>query len=350
MKKKTICTMIVTLMLTSLPVSMLAGCGGSNDAPENAESVITFDASEPEDAGESDDAVSPVEAAEEAAEVTTETAGSTQSTRKDGERFEGVIMLEGTEETVKYEHAVNNAMGFEIDYEYESLKRNSEPDKERFVSIYDDPENPVNYLEVTSSSENADTAAKAVEDELSKDYDIDKEQLSLDHAGSCIRIDASAAKGGGTADKMQTVFIIPSGSGSIIARSHYNIESAEGFGRSFDYMVNTLSVIGGTGDNKISDGKISDEQALSAIKNYCLKNNPDLESVMNSQDAPVYWDISSSDDKEIVVLFRSYTGALVRYYIDRGSGATYVTEYVEGITPEEERTDESFNVRDYLSE
>lgn len=36
--------------------------------------------------------------------------------------------------------------------------------------------------------------------------------------------------------------------------------------------------------------------------------------------------------------------AQIRYYINPTTGETYVTEYAEGITPEEE----SLNVRDYL--
>ena len=95
---------------------------------------------------------------------------------------------------------------------------------------------------------------------------------------------------------------------------------------------------------------ITDDQAIAAIKNYCHINNPDLVDIEKAGEYPVYWEIASSDDKQIVVLYRSYTGALVRYYIDPSSGDTYVTEFVSGITPEEERTDESFNVKDYISE
>ena len=58
--------------------------------------------------------------------------------------------------------------------------------------------------------------------------------------------------------------------------------------------------------------------------------------------------MSSSDDQEIVVLFRSYTGALIRFYIDPVSGETYVTEFVPGITPQEQRTEETLNIREYL--
>lgn len=94
---------------------------------------------------------------------------------------------------------------------------------------------------------------------------------------------------------------------------------------------------------------LSDEQALSAIRNYCFMTNPSLADIVKAEEYPVYWEIERSDEQEAVVLFRSYTGALKRFYIDRSTGEAYVTEYVPGITPEEQRTDETPNVRDYLS-
>ena len=57
--------------------------------------------------------------------------------------------------------------------------------------------------------------------------------------------------------------------------------------------------------------------------------------------------MESSDADQIVVMFRSYREAQVRYYIDPVSGDTDVTEFVEGITDEEQPTDESFNINDY---
>lgn len=98
-----------------------------------------------------------------------------------------------------------------------------------------------------------------------------------------------------------------------------------------------------------SAGEYLDEQVLDAIRNYCIVANPTLQDIVSADEYLTYWQIASSDENEIVVLFRSYTGAEVRYYTDRATGDTYVTEYVEGITPEEERTDEFFNVRDYLT-
>ena len=94
----------------------------------------------------------------------------------------------------------------------------------------------------------------------------------------------------------------------------------------------------------------TDEKALSAIKNYCITNNPELEDMVKSGDYTIYWEIESSTDNQVVVLFRSYTGAELRYFIDSVSGDTYVTEFVKGITDGEQRTEETFNAWDYVDE
>ncbi len=92
---------------------------------------------------------------------------------------------------------------------------------------------------------------------------------------------------------------------------------------------------------------ITDEEALNSIKNYCYENYPDVKEYEESGECEVGWNIESSDEKQIVVAFRSYTAAIVRFYIDSATGETYITEYVDGITPEEEPTGETFNIQDY---
>ena len=164
--------------------------------------------------------------------------------RQDGERFEAVIMLEGMEETVQYEHIRNDVLGFEIDYDYEQFERISEPDRELFVSRYDIPEDPQNYFEVTRSAGDTETVSASVGDALSKDYDIIVESFELDNVGSCIRIDASEARGGGgTPDLLQTIYIIPAAEGCLVATAHYTFESAEGFGARISNIMNTLAVL-----------------------------------------------------------------------------------------------------------
>lgn len=128
-----------------------------------------------------------------------------------------------------------------------------------------------------------------------------------------------------------------------------NIQIVKRFAAVFITSVTVFILSGCSGKNKaVIMEKLSEEQALSAVKNYCCTINPDLENILKEGEYPVYWEIVSSDEQEIVVLFRSYTGALCRYYIDRVKGDTYVTEYVPEITSEEQRTDEKFNIRDYF--
>ena len=89
---------------------------------------------------------------------------------------------------------------------------------------------------------------------------------------------------------------------------------------------------------------ITDEMALDAIMNRCCLENPDFASL-----GADHWVIVSSTDSQVVILFTSYTGAEIRYYIDRATGDTTVTELVPGIIYEEQATDETFNVRDHLT-
>ena len=93
---------------------------------------------------------------------------------------------------------------------------------------------------------------------------------------------------------------------------------------------------------------VTDEDALKAIQNLCFEENPNLKDTIEEGDYPVYWTVESSDDTQIVVLYRAYTGAQIRYYIDRESGDTQVTEFVPGITDAEEKTEQTFNIKDYL--
>lgn len=57
--------------------------------------------------------------------------------------------------------------------------------------------------------------------------------------------------------------------------------------------------------------------------------------------------MSQKHDKRNVPNGMSYTAAQIRYYIDRNTGDTYVTEFVPGMTDGEGKTDEQFNVKDY---
>ena len=321
--KKSGAAVAAALASVFLLTAALSGCGGT-DAPAPA--------AQPSPAAVP---VSPAEPAE---------APGAENQRQDGERFETVITLEGMEETVRYEHVRNEAVGIEMDYDYESFVRRSGPGRERFVSVYDMSEDPVNYLEITTCAEDAESVAAAVRSALSAEYDLLESTRELERAGSCLRIEASEIKGTGTMpDQIRVVYIIPAGDGCRVASAHYAIEAAEGFGRRFSYLLNTLAVI-----NRQGEARMTDLQALCAVRKCCYAADPGLESIVSAGEYPVYWDVASVTDSEIVILFRSYTGAQIRYYIDPFSGETYVTEYVPGITAGEERTEEILNMRVYF--
>ena len=273
------------------------------------------------------------------------TRPQTEPVRQDGERFEGVIILEGMEETVRYEHVRNDALGFELDYDYENFVRRSEADREIFVSCWDDPEKPENYLELRYNPQDAGTVAANICAFLSGEYEVRRDDaFEIEQLGSCIRIDADEVKGGGyMPDQLQTVYVIPAGDGCRIAWERTYIVESEGFGRRFGYMMQTLSLLPVQGEKKLTD-----EQAAAAVRNCCIIQNPALAEIVENGEYPSYWEVQSSDGNEIVVLFRSYTGAQIRYYIDPVSGETTVTELVPGVTDEEQRTGESLNAWDYL--
>ncbi|MBO6011791.1 MAG: hypothetical protein J6P71_08365, partial [Oscillospiraceae bacterium] len=71
----------------------------------------------------------------------------------------------------------------------------------------------------------------------------------------------------------------------------------------------------------------------------------DLESIEKAGEYPVFWEPELESADEIVVLFRSYTGAQQRFHIDPVSGETYVTELGPG-ADKEIRSDETLNVWD----
>ena len=213
-----------------LMLMMLSGCGKRNTAPAPAEPAVNNEPAsmiEPAESSEADILIG----------------------RQNGERFEDVIILEGMEETVRYEHVRNGMIGFEMDYDYESFVRRSDANRECFISIYDNADKPENYLEVTAYTENADAVAVFFTDTLSQTYELLKGARTLDRAGDCIWIEASELKGSNRmADQLQVVYIIPASDGCRVAVEHFSVESAEGFGRRFNYMLNTLSVIDRTGN------------------------------------------------------------------------------------------------------
>ena len=89
---------------------------------------------------------------------------------------------------------------------------------------------------------------------------------------------------------------------------------------------------------------ITEEMAYEGVNNYChkeydwsvAKDNPDIMFVQMSEET----------DSAYQVVFRSYTGAFVHFYVDKTSGTTKMVEKVPSLNVEEEAG--TINLFDYL--
>jgi len=89
---------------------------------------------------------------------------------------------------------------------------------------------------------------------------------------------------------------------------------------------------------------ITEEMAFEGVSNYCHKeydwsaaeDNPDL----------MYVTMGDETDSTYQVVFRSYTGAFVHFYVDKTSGTTRMVEKVPSLNVEEEAG--TINVLDFL--
>ena len=95
----------------------------------------------------------------------------------------------------------------------------------------------------------------------------------------------------------------------------------------------------------VSNDTLTKEQAFQGVNNYChqeydwspAENNPDLMNVS----------MGAETATEVQVIFRSYTGSYIYFYVDKASGSTRMTEYVPSLNLEEPYG--SFNIYDYQS-
>ena len=107
-------------------------------------------------------------------------------------------------------------------------------------------------------------------------------------------------------------------------------------------------------NNKVNDTQSTDLQtedtlrtitmAFEGVNNYChkeydwgvAKDNPDI----------MYVQIGEETDSAYQVVFRSYTGAFVHFYVNKISGTTKMVEKVPSLNVEEEAG--TINLFDYL--
>ena len=89
---------------------------------------------------------------------------------------------------------------------------------------------------------------------------------------------------------------------------------------------------------------ITAEKALEGVNNYCHQNYD--WSAAEGNPEMMYVAMGEETEAEYQVIFRSYTGAFVYFYVDKKSGATRMEEYVPGLEIRNEAG--TINIKEYL--
>lgn len=114
----------------------------------------------------------------------------------------------------------------------------------------------------------------------------------------------------------------------------------------FVFVVLFLCSCHNSKTNSTQSSTITAEMAYEGISNYChseydwsiAEDNP---SIMNIE-------MGEETESEYQIVFRSYTGALVYFYVDKASGSTKLVDYVPTLNIESEAG--TINLFDYLEE
>ena len=114
----------------------------------------------------------------------------------------------------------------------------------------------------------------------------------------------------------------------------------------FVFVVLFLCSCHNSKTNLTQSSTITAEMAYEGISNYChseydwsiAEDNP---SIMNIE-------MGEETESEYQIVFRSYTGALVYFYVDKASGSTKLVDYVPTLNIESEAG--TINLFDYLEE
>ena len=109
-------------------------------------------------------------------------------------------------------------------------------------------------------------------------------------------------------------------------------------------LVTLLLCSCGSRDKNSSQSEITADMAFEGVNNYChkeydwsiAKDNPDI----------MYVQMGEETDSAYQVVFRSYTGAFVHFYVDKTSGTTRIVEKVPNLNAEEDAG--TINIFDYL--
>ena len=96
--------------------------------------------------------------------------------------------------------------------------------------------------------------------------------------------------------------------------------------------------------NGTTKSEITAEMAYEGVSNYC--HSAYDWSMAEDNPSMMYVEMGEETETEYQVVFRSYTGALVYFYVEKTSGTTRMVEYVPALDIKEEAG--TIDIFDYL--
>ena len=121
------------------------------------------------------------------------------------------------------------------------------------------------------------------------------------------------------------------------------LDEAIEFGR--ENGQRTVFILSSSTEINITKDKITAEMAFEGVSNYCHSTYD--WSVAEDNPSIMYVEMGVETDSAYQVVFRSYTGAFVNFYVDKTSGQTRIEEYVPALDIKEEAG--TIDLFDYLS-
>ena len=97
-------------------------------------------------------------------------------------------------------------------------------------------------------------------------------------------------------------------------------------------------------DTNTSKSKITAEMAYEGVNNYC--HSAYDWSIAEENPSIMYVQMGEETDSDYQVVFRSYTGVFVNFYVDKTSGTTRMEEYVPTLDVRNESG--TINLFDYI--
>ena len=103
-------------------------------------------------------------------------------------------------------------------------------------------------------------------------------------------------------------------------------------------------VVTDEGEANTTKSEITAEMAYEGVSNYCHSTYD--WSIAKENPSTMYVQMGEETDSAYQVVFRSYTGAFVNFYVDKASGTTRMEEYVPTLDVKSDAG--TINLYDYL--